>query len=201
VNAFNQRIDHAIVYGTTSYENFAHTGSSGVEVDARLQFDRGYVNANYSFQTVKGQNEAAYFGADDFEDRMLLGLPQHRGTVNANVRIYRGLGIDTWLVAFSERVTQSGYTVDPGPDPVDPSDDTYPLTFARLNPGLLWNLVLRYRDVGGLEGLELMAGAYNLLDNESHDRFQYVQPYQSYHGPMPGQPREYLFRVTYDRTF
>jgi hypothetical protein len=43
-------------------------------------------------------------------------------------------------------------------------------------------------------GLELGAGVYDIADQ----RYEYLQPYNGGHAPLPGPGRELVFRIAYE---
>jgi outer membrane receptor for ferrienterochelin and colicin len=185
-NAFDIRLAHPIVYffddtlDVEGYRNFDSTGSRGLESQLSVRYPWGYVNAGYSYYA------AAYNHVDLYQvpqnGRALLAAPQHKGTVQASVQLYRGLMLTGTLIATSRRYAQA----------LDPSGT---VGVEALPARVLANAYLRYQDLF-TEGLSIGFGVFNLGGTS----YPYVQPYLGGHANLPGQQREYVFRVTYDRT-
>ena len=57
---------------------------------------------------------------------------------------------------------------------------------------ILANIFLRYGDLF-IKGLDLGVGVYDLFDQQ----VKYIQPYNSFHAPLPGPSREFIVKLSY----
>lgn len=186
VNVFDTTIKKPIIYDynqatmTELYQNFDRTGTRGVEVDYRLKVPRGSADLNYSYYTAAGKNAVdAYRVAG--HDSVLLAFPAHKLAMSGHFDVYRGLSINPSAVIYGERY---GYTT---------GDADGNAVLGRVAPTALVNLYLRYRDAF-VPGLELGAGVYDLADQH----YQYLQPYNGGHPPLPAAGREVVLRIAYE---
>lgn len=186
VNAFDTTIHKPIVYdvdratGMELYQNFARTGTRGVEADVRLVIPRGHADLNYSFYSTRGKNEVTAYAVPD-HDSMLLAFPAHKLAVSGSVELYRNLTLAPSAVIYGERY---GYLAGDGAgNPV----------LGRVGPSAQVNGFLLYRDCL-IPGLELGAGVYDL----ANQRIPLLQAYAGGHPPLPGAGRELVARIAYE---
>jgi outer membrane cobalamin receptor len=186
VNAFDTTIKKPIIYEfdqrtmTELYQNFARTGTRGVEVDYRVRYPRATAEVNYSYYTAAGKNAVDAYRVPG-HDNVLLAFPAHKLAMSGSINLARGLSLNPSAVIYGSRY---GYT--------RADDDGNPM-IGRQAPTALVNLHLRYRDLL-IPGLELGAGVYDLADQ----RFQFLQPYAGGHPPLPGPGREVVVRLAYE---
>jgi outer membrane receptor for ferrienterochelin and colicin len=186
VNAFDTTIKKPIIYDynqatmTEAYQNFDRTGTRGVEVDYRVKYPRGSADINYSYYTAAGKNAVDAYRVPG-HDSVLLAFPAHKVAMSGSLHLYRGLSFNPSAVIYGERY---GYLT---------GDADGNAVLGRKAPTALVNLYLLYRDVL-VPGLELGAGIYDVADQH----YQYLQPYNGGHPPMPAAGREVVFRVAYE---
>jgi len=63
---------------------------------------------------------------------------------------------------------------------------------AKYKPTLLANLFLRQQDFL-TKNLDVGIGVYNLLNKD----FEFIQPYNSGHAPLPDKSREFILNFSY----
>jgi outer membrane receptor protein involved in Fe transport len=186
LNAFDTTIKKPIIYEydrdtmAELYQNFARTGTRGVEVDYRVRYPRATAEVNYSYYTAADKNDADAYRVPGHDD-VLLAFPAHKLAMSGSVNLAHGLSFNPSAVIYGSRY---GYTwADADGNPM----------IGRQAPTALVNLHLRYRDLL-IPGLELGAGVYDAFDQ----RFQYLQPYSGGHPPLPGPGREVVVRLAYE---
>ncbi|MDT8287008.1 MAG: TonB-dependent receptor plug domain-containing protein [Elusimicrobiales bacterium] len=175
-NIFDIRIEDPIVFyavgATQYYGNYGETGTRGFELSSRLRKTWGYADLSYSYYTASG-NKVGYY--DAVSGRALLGLAKHKLTLNASVRASEGFSINPSAVWYSGR---HGYY-------------TYGLT-RRYGDKLLANLWLsRAGMLGGR--LDAGLGVHDIFASG----YDYLQPYDGGHAPLPGPSREIRTRLSY----
>jgi outer membrane cobalamin receptor len=187
VNGYWIRIDQPIVYdidpntNNESYLNASSTGTAGVEAEYRLRSKWGFVTLNYSYYSTAGQNQVALYEVPGHPD-VLLGFGSHKVALNTGFDLWRDhLSFAVSGVYESERF---GYVSGDGMG--NGILGSEPNTF-------LVNTNLAYRDLG-VKGLDLMAGVFNLLDQQ----YRVVQPYNGGHPPLPMGSREVFVRLSYN---
>ncbi|HEX3762850.1 MAG TPA: TonB-dependent receptor plug domain-containing protein [Kofleriaceae bacterium] len=186
VNAFDITIRKPIIYdvdpatGMELYQNFARTGTRGVEADLRLKVPRGHADLNYSFYSARGKNEVTAYAVPD-HDAMLLAFPAHKLAVSGSVELYRNLTLAPSAVIYGERY---GYIA---------GDGAGNAMLGRVGPSAQLDGFLLYRDCL-IPGLELGAGVYDI----ANQRVPVLQPYAGGHAPLPGAGRELVARIAYE---
>ncbi len=194
-NVFQLHITDPIVYytqanGSQYYANFPTTGSEGAEVDLRIKYGWGYVNASYSFYSdysyltaltdpsAASMNSVPLYSVPN--SNLLVGFPAHKVAVSGHFNVWRNLGVNPSGVFVSQRCGNlSG----------DGLGNAVPGCQAPL---LLLNLFVDYRDLV-TPGLDVGLGVYNL----SNQSYGYFQGYLSQNTPLPGPSLEVLARASY----
>ena len=64
--------------------------------------------------------------------------------------------------------------------------------YINYGPVFQWNAFLEVKDVY-LKGLSLGLGIFDIFNSQ----YNLIQPYRSFHMPLPGLSREFTFRVSY----
>jgi outer membrane cobalamin receptor len=185
LNAFDTTIRKPIIYeydqATMSelYKNFDRTGTRGLEIDYRVKYPRGSADLNYSYYTAAGKNAVSAYRVAGHDD-VLLAFPAHKVAMSGTLQLFRGLSFNPSAVIYGERYGYTAADADGSP------------MLGRLPPTALVNLYMMYRDL--VPGLELGAGVYDVADQH----YQYLQPYNGGHPPLPASGREVVFRVAYE---
>lgn len=186
INAFDTTIKKPIIYEfdqatmTELYQNFARTGTRGIEVDYRVRYPRATAEVNLSYYTAAGKNAVDAYRVPGHDD-VLLAFPAHKLTMSGSLNLTRNLSFNPSAVIYGPRYGYTAADADGNP------------TLGRLAPTALVNLHLRHRDLL-VPGLELGAGVYDV----ANQRFQYLQPYGGGHPPLPGPGREVVIRLAYE---
>ncbi len=183
-NFFDINIDRPIIYffdtilGKDTYLNFNNVHTRGLEIESRLKKKWGYSNLNYSYYKVIENNVVRYEvpGRDD----ILLGFPTHKITLNSSIKIFKRLNINPSFSYLSERFGY--YSVD-----VDGNN-----LAKRFPPIVLTNLFFNYTGAF-YEDLSVGVGVYDLFDQQ----YEFIQPYNGGHPPLPGPSREIILKVSY----
>ncbi|HET9594765.1 MAG TPA: TonB-dependent receptor [Anaeromyxobacteraceae bacterium] len=192
VNAFDARIEDAIVYTTDTsqgasgqdlYLNSGRTGSHGIEVDARFQARAFSASAGYAFYTAQGVNQVAAYDVPG-HPHLMLGFAGHKVTARATARLPRSLDLTATAVWLSDRYGDTATGADGQP------------VLGHVPAKLQIGFFAWWRDVGA-RGLDLGAGVHDLLDAGS----EYVLPYHSVNGvhpPLPAASREVFLRIAWE---
>lgn len=181
-NMFNININDPIVYvwdseyGIEYYLNFDETETRGIELEYRLKDKWGYVTLNYSYYQV-AENTVADYAVEDNED-LFLGFPAHKVSLNSNI-LLNGISVNPSVTYMSKRY---GYAPHEYDEPM----------LKEFDPTLLANIYFRYQNVL-TEGLDVGVGVYDILG----ENYEFIQPYNGWHAPLPGPSREVVFRIEY----
>lgn len=184
-NYFNTHISHPIIYffdtanQADTYVNRPEVGTTGVEVEYRVQDQWGYATLGYSFYNVT-DNQVTIYAVPGNGD-ILLGFPQHKATLNGSFNITSNLSVNPSVVFMSQRY---GY------DSVDANGVS---VIRKFSPKALANLYFLYRNAF-VKGLDIGAGVYDIFNQSP----PFLQPYDGYHAPLPGPSREYVLKMTYN---
>ncbi len=185
INFFDISTKNAIVYyyddstATDAYHNIGQTGSRGVEVEYKFKDKWGFINLNYAFYSVAGKEKIADYEVPENKS-VLLAFPSHKINLSAGFNITKHFSVNPSVCFRGERY---GYT----------SVDTLGNgVIEKFSPMVLANIFLRYENLF-VKGLDLGIGVYDLLDQ----RVKYIQPYNSYHAPLPGPSREFIVKLSY----
>jgi outer membrane receptor for ferrienterochelin and colicin len=188
VNLFDIATTDAIVYyfddslETDAYHNAGATGSRGAELEYKLKDRWGYLNLNYAFYTSAGIPNVPDYEVPGRSD-VLLAFPAHRLNLNVGYSVTRKFSV---AATASLRTERYAYT----------SIDTVgTAVVSRLPPNFQLNLFLRYQDLF-VNGLTVGIGVYDVFDQG----IQYIQPYNSYHAPLPGTGTELMVKLSYHFT-
>ncbi|MFL5764273.1 MAG: TonB-dependent receptor plug domain-containing protein [Bacteroidia bacterium] len=185
VNLFDINTSNAIVYyfndstQQDSYHNIGETGSRGVEVEYKFRDKWGFINLNYSFYSVAGKPKIADYEVPE-NNTVLLAFPAHKVNLGASFAIGKHFSVNPSMVFRGERY---GY---------NSVDSTGTAVIEKFSPMVLANIFFRYQDLF-VKGLDLGAGVYDIFDQ----RVKYIQPYNSYHAPLPGPSRELVLKLSY----
>lgn len=185
INFFDISTKNTIAYyyddstQTDAYHNIGQTGSRGVELEYKFKDKWGFINLNYAFYTVAGKEKIADYEVPENKS-VLLAFPSHKFNLSAGFNVTKHFSINPSILFRGERY---GYT----------SVDTAGYgVIEKFDPMVLANIFLRYDDLF-IKGLDLGFGVYDLFDQ----RVKYIQPYNSYHAPLPGPSREFIVKLSY----
>ena len=180
-NFYHAKIKDAIVYtylGSSTYENAGDTGTEGVEVVAKLNWERIEADLSYSFyRSIK--NEVQEYAVPDSHD-VHLSLPAHKVAGKLSVNPWKSLFITPSVVWMSSKHAITG------------SDVSWSVYYGELDSSVLFDLTLLYEDAF-VDGLDITLAVHNITD----ENFMFSEPYPGYDWPTPGPSREYMLKVGY----
>ena len=73
------------------------------------------------------------------------------------------------------------------------TDYTSDYVYEKLDPTLIANLALLFKDMFNKKGMDLTFTIHNLFD----EKFLYSQPYTDYYGLIPGPSRAFTMNLRY----
>jgi len=191
-NVFNMQSKDTIIYGVIPgeqndaeiYYNAAKSGTRGAELETRWKDSWGYITANYSYYRVT-QNQSNAFKALDYQtgeahDTAHLAFATHKVSLNSSFNLTPKLSLNPSLSWYGSRyaytqTSESGQSV-----------------LKRYSPTLLANVFLRQQDFL-TKNLDVGIGVYNLLNKD----FEFIQPYNGGHAPLPDKSREFILNFSY----
>ncbi|MFI5140994.1 MAG: TonB-dependent receptor plug domain-containing protein [Bacteroidia bacterium] len=192
VNVFDITTKNPIIYytvnGKDAYTNQGSTGTQGLEAEYRIKEKWGYITLNYSYYTAANKQKSdAYLVTKD--GSMLLGFASHKVNLNASINILKNLSLNPSGTFYGPRW---GY---------NSIDTNHYAQLKKFNSVFLFNLFLKYNSP--VTGLSIGVGVYDIFNQQ----FGFIQPYgQSLnpykpHAILPGPPREFIFRLSYNLNF
>ena len=179
-NAFDMEIKNPIVYfysGSSNYTNFDETGTRGVELAANYKKDECDLVLTYSCYKAKHNKVSEY--AVPGHSGNLLGFPQHKLSLLASFNPCKDVFITPSLTYFGSRYAVTNYTSD--------------YVYEKLDPKLLTNVSLLCKDAFKKKGLDLSFSVFNVFD----EKYDYIEPYLGWYGPIPGPSRAFVFELMY----
>jgi outer membrane cobalamin receptor len=192
-NVFNINSKDMIIYGVSptallsqdqSYYNAAKSSTRGIEVEARWKDTWGYVTTNYSYYRVIQDSlndfKALNYQTGESNDKTRLAFASHKASLNSSFNITPKLSLNPSLVWYGSRY---GY---------NQTLDSDQLVLAKYKPTLLANVFLRQQDFL-TKNLDVGIGVYNLLNKD----FEFIQPYNGGHAPLPDKSREFILNFSY----
>ncbi|MBI2967576.1 MAG: TonB-dependent receptor [Bacteroidetes bacterium] len=179
-------VDPIIYYGISDteqyYMNLGKTGTRGFEVECKYKEEGGYVTASYAFYSAGAKETVeAYEVAED--NSYLLGFAKHKINALCNFKLSRHLSFTT---AVNYRGSRYAYTwIDNDEEPV----------IEKLNPSAFLNVFFLCENI--FKGLNLGFGVFDLFNTGA----LFIQPYNSFHAPLPGPSREIVVKLSYNVKF
>jgi outer membrane receptor for ferrienterochelin and colicin len=167
------------------YLNADKIGTRGIETEFRWRDQKNYLTLNHSYYRAT-DSSIANFRVYNFQtntvtnDKLFLGFPAHKVSLNANYQVMPKLFVNPSLVYYSSRY---GYNA---------VDAAGKLVLNKYNPSVLTNVMVRYQDFLA-RNLDIGVGVHNLFNED----YKFIQPYNDGHAPLPDQSREIMFKVWY----
>lgn len=167
------------------YLNADKIGTRGIETEFRWKDQKHYVTLNHSYYRAT-DSSIANFKVYDYQtnrtttDKLFLGFPAHKFSLNAHYEVMPKLSINPSLVYYSSRYGYSSV------------DTSGKLVLSRYTPSVLANVMVRYEDFLA-KGLDVGLGVHNLFNED----YKFIQPYNDGHAPLPDQSREVMLKVWY----
>lgn len=180
-NLFDIGIARPIIYfvkpvtSEEGYVNAGRTGSRGLELEYRLRDRWGWATIGYSYYRAR-DNRVDSYSVPGHEDQFLAFAP-HKVTARASFKTTGPWSISPSLILYG---TRYGYaSADAAGNPV----------IHRFDPSALLSLYTDYTLPAG--NVSIGFGVHDLLGQN----FELIQPYNSYHAPLPDTSREWVVRV------
>lgn len=170
--------------GGDAYRNYGATGTRGIEIDFKLKDKLGYADINYSFYTSHGKETTEDYTVSE-NPNVLLAFPAHKINFSGSLKITNHFSLNGSLSWNSDRYAFIGV------DSVTNQNITQ-----KYNAQFLTGIYFNFNNVLA-EGISAGIGCNNILNEKEN----YIQPYNSYHSPLPGASREVRFRLSYEITF
>lgn len=186
-NAYDITIHDPIIYSVLQvdsvnteeyYANLNRTGTRGVEVEAKMKYNWGYVNFNYSYSNMAGKNKVDLYQIPNNQISM-LGFASHTFNANGSIKIIKNFFFNPSFSFIGKRGIVNA---------IDTSGES---SYNNLDPTWLFHVSLRYKNL--IPGMDLNVGVYDLMDQ----RYVYAQPYNSGLASFTGNGREFFIRISY----
>lgn len=179
-NVFDITLDETIVYtfdddGVDNYYNLGRSGSQGAELEIQGRAGPADVFGSYVFYTA-AKNRVEPYSVPGHDDA-LLAAPQHKVSAGGRVRLPRNVYLGATAVNLGARFAYRG-------------DGAGGSVLHRERPITLVNAYAGWREP--VSRLDVSVGVYNLFD----EPYDFIQPYDGSHPPIPGEPREISARVS-----
>lgn len=177
-NIFYTEIEHPVVYtvvnGAETYRNYEHTGTHGGGFTLKYKSGARRADLGYLFQETTC-NKVDLYGVAG-RGSYLLAFPRHKVTLTASLPLREGLSLNPAAVYVSKRYGYGG-------------DGSLKVFGERVTTDL--NMQLKDRPVGRLT---LSLGVKDLFNSG----YNYLQPYDGGHAPLPGPSRELFLKAAYE---
>lgn len=195
-NVFDTTVKRPIVYfydeatDTEGYLNGRRLGTSGGELVVQYKKGKGQVGLSYAYYVPR----AFLFGAPknggaDYavatDNSALVGFAPHKAAAALRYEVAPNVKASLTANFLSGRYAYTSLDSDATP------------VIKKLAPIALVDVFLSYDNLG-FPGLSAGLGVFNLLHNRSQ---VYIQPYNSYHAPLPMGSREVVARLQYSVDF
>ncbi|MDZ4664503.1 MAG: TonB-dependent receptor plug domain-containing protein [Bacteroidota bacterium] len=189
VNLFDITTNDPIVYKTDSnnadiYVNEGGSGTKGVEAEYKLRFKKVNFSVNYAFYTAANKKQITDYSISNAssDTSALLAFAKHRVNFSAIWNPTEKLSINLNASLYGSRWAYTS---------VDSTDTS---ALEELPSTVLLNLFINWEPV---DGLNIGLGCYDILNQ----KFNFIQPYNGYHPPLPGPSREIVFKLQYNLRF
>ncbi len=183
-NAFYINIDDPIIYyydGITledGYLNQDKASTIGFELDYKMNYDWGFVNASYSYYRNNNTNSESYEVEDDAS--LLRGLPANKIVASSGINVGEKIVLAPRLIYNSKKVGyfyQEEWWEGYGANTFDPN--------------LTINFLVNFKPINNLS---LSAGVYDILGSN----YITVSGYDSGYYGTPTMGREFTIKARYD---
>ncbi len=166
------------------------SGTYGSEIQAFFRNEYGlHINSSWSmYQRLNAGN------LSDSSDNLFLvpgstinlAFPGHKFNMNIGFPLSKNFHLNGTFIYLSSRY---GYNGSPFSVPFPAGSAG---SYRRYSSVAMVNISMEWRDVY-IKGLNLSAGVFDLFNSS----YSLIQPYRSYHLPIPALSREITFRVVY----
>ncbi len=189
VNVFDITTKNPIIYyvdtvasSTGNYEgykNFPEQGTRGAEFDYRIKDSWGYLDLNYAYYTTAGKTVVPAYQAPG-DNSMTLGFAANKLNFSVSYNATQNLSITPTVSWIGQRYGYVYYGMG--------------LPYVKeFSPTTLANIFIQYHKGNLKAGI----GCYNMFNAD----YEFIQPYNGSHAPLPSMSREYEIRLTYTLNF
>jgi outer membrane receptor for ferrienterochelin and colicin len=186
INAFHIQTKDPIIYyfneltQSDSYINASSTGSSGFELDYKYKKGKLTATTSLSYYAILEKEEMSIFSFNDQENEH-IGIAPIKLNALVKYSISNEVSASATINHLSKR------------EGIDKIDEQYKvLTTKTYKPFTEVNLFVEYSP-SHIKGLSLSFGCTNILGQQTY----YIQPYNNYHGALPGLGRNFQFKITF----
>ena len=162
------------------YKNLNQQGTLGAEFDYRIKSDWGYLDFNYSYYTTAGKTVVPAYQVPG-DNSMTLGFASNKLNLSAAYDITKGFSVAPTVSWIGQRYGYVYSGISNAPE------------LKLFNPTTLANIFFLYK----IGDLKAGIGCYNILNAD----YEYIQPYNGGHDPLPSMSREYEIRLSYNLSF
>ena len=191
-NLFNIQVEKPIyVYenGTDwGYRNGKKQGAGGIELEYAFRHQIANATLNYSYYQAHKNSDIALYKSF-IDERLYLGAPQHKVSMWGYIDVTRFLTFSLSANLFS---TTYGYFTTREERAIINGEDitkTVPEE-GWLAPSALLNIGVTWKPI---RGLMISCGVSDVFDRG----YPFIQPYNGFEAPIPGQGREIYMKLTY----
>ncbi len=167
--------------GVEGYENLNEQGTRGAELDYRIKDSWGYLDFNYSYYTTDGKTVVPAYQVPG-DNSMTLGFAANKANFSFSYNVLPKLSVTPTISWIGQRY---GYVTGPAENGLPELKLFQPTTLA--------NIYVMYK----AGNLKAGVGCYNILNAD----YEFIQPYNGGHAPLPSMSREYELRITYTLNF
>ncbi|HOS47435.1 MAG TPA: TonB-dependent receptor plug domain-containing protein [Bacteroidia bacterium] len=186
INAFHIQTKDPIIYffneftQSDSYINASSTGTSGCELDYKYKKRKFTATISLSYYAILENEEMSIFSFNDQENEH-IGIAPLKLNALLKYSISSEVSASATLNHLSKR------------EGIDIIDEQYQVLRTKTyQPFTEVNLFAEYSP-SHIRGLSLSFGCTNILGQKTY----FIQPYNNYHGALPGLGRNFQFKITF----
>lgn len=188
VNAYHISTKDVIIYGSEGdgddfnewYENYAKSGSKGLEVVYSLKKKRWYGQVTYTLQETIDGNTVEKFVVPQ-TSKQYAGMPHQKVTFNLNYALTNRFNLNTSLIQVGARYAYTDV------------DDNGPIA-SKLSPYTQWNFFLNCKVV---KNFSAGVGVFDILNAKPAVPQAYNGGVNGLYPPIPGRTREFILKLSY----
>lgn len=184
LNLYDITTSDVIVYyydNKDSYKNSGSSGTKGIELSLKRKGISGYADLSYSFYTTANKSVVNEYSIGDRKDQ-LLAFPAHKINLSGTLKLTKNMSFSGSLAWQSDR-----YAFD------DVDSVSNKNLVHTVPPTIMANAYLHWTNFI-TKGFSLGIGCNNIFNQDE----LFIQPYNSYHLPLPGMSREFRIRLAYE---
>ena len=179
-NIFDVEINDPIIYtyyGANEYTNYEKTATRGVEVSSLYKKGASSLKFTYAYYIPREQEVDQY--AVPGRSKTNLGVANHKFTLLASYSPYKNVFVTPSLTYHTSKYGIANWDGD--------------YIYEKLDPTLVANLSLLFKDLFNKKGMDLSFTIHNLFD----EKYIYSQAYQEDYGLIPGPSRAFTMNLRY----